>query len=457
MFQWWNKTKEKIFITKVPSYGNTIFYSLGFLALTCLTLLIASGLTMIVSGPSWWLTNPWGVVVRSIHLWSAQAFVLIILLHFLVVFSTSAFRTPRKLTWIVGVIALLVVLTEAEFGYGLRGDFSSQYRALQGADFYNGAFIGKFISTLNYAQVYGLHVMYIPIFLVTVVCIHYALVKIRGIAKPYRKNVSYTMVSADHRRLFLRGIILGSVILFLALLFPSPFIAPVTITQVAKESPALMAQTLLSEFTHTSDTATYLDSIDPYTYDTRAIYVSIPYASYASTHGIDDLALFEEANTTLQQKYITQASNYFQNNGSLVVQQNNNPLIPVISALVLMGQQGTYTPILNSENIAIQPTYSLRFLADTGVLDAEATQLHITTDQWGMMREEKGFIPPGAWWLAPLGFLDHTILANDQNGDRDGAEILGFCALLLILFPYIPYINRIPEWLPFARIIWKGK
>ena len=71
-------------------------------------------------------------------------------------------------------------------------------------------------------------------------------------------------------------------------------------------------------------------------------------------------------------------------------------------------------------------------------------------------REESGVLPPGAWWLAPLGILNHTILANNVNGDRDAAEILGLLALLLVLFPYIPFLNRIPEKLPFARWIWRS-
>ena len=72
-----------------------------------------------------------------------------------------------------------------------------------------------------------------------------------------------------------------------------------------------------------------------------------------------------------------------------------------------------------------------------------------------MLREGKGFLPPGAWWLAPLGVLDNTVLKNDDNQDRDGAEILGVLMLLLVAFPYIPILNDLPEKLGFYKFFWK--
>ena len=448
--------KEKLFIMEVPSYGNSIFYSLGFLALTCFAMLIASGVVMIFFGPAWWLTNFWGIFFRSIHLWSVQAFISIIILHGLVVFSTSGFKSPRRLTWILGAIMFILVLAEAEFGYGLRGDFSSQYRALQGADFFNGAFLGKLINTLNYAQVYGLHIIYIPFIILALVSCHYFLVKFRGIAKPYRQDIAYTMVSADHTKLFVRGGVLATLIVLFAFVFPSPFVAPASIGQIANDNPPLVAQTLMQEFMKTSNTATYLDSIDPYTYDTRAVYISSPYEQYIAANTItDELTLFNNETPDAQKMNIDQAMIFFADNNEAKSGPNANPLISVINSLVAMARSGKYESTLNEENQSIKPAYSLRFLADTGVLDDEASQLHITTDQWGMMREENGIIPPGAWWLAPIGILNHTILANDDNGDRDGAGILGILVLLLILFPYIPYINRLPEKLHVAEIIWK--
>ncbi len=450
--------KKTLYIEEVPSYGNTIFYSLGFLALTCLALLIASGTVMVFFGSGWWLTNHWGIFFRSVHLWAAQAFFLIIILHVLVVFSTSGFKAPRRFIWVLGASTFILAFMEAEFGYGLRGDFSSQYRALQAADFWNGAYLGRFVNALNYAQVYGLHIIDIPLAIFALVFIHYLLVKARGIAKPYRPDFPYTMEKANHVKLFLRGGVFAALIIVLAIVFPSPFLEPASIRSVAEDNSSLIAQTLMQEFARTSDTATYKDSIDPYAYDTRTVYVTVPYEDYiASTNGTDELAVFAAEGSAAQQAAIDQATAYFADGGATNAVTSSDPLIPAVNSLVAMARGGLYGSTVDGENQAIRPTYSLRFLADTGVLDDEASQLHITTDQWGMLREENGMVPPGAWWLAPLGILDHTVLANDVNGDRDGAMILGLLAMLFILFPYIPYLNRLPEKLHIAELIWGSK
>ena len=135
---------QNIMLRDVPSFANKFFYSLGFLSAISFLLLALTGLVMAAAGPHWWITNTFGQYTRSFHLWSTQAFVVFILLHLIIVFLTSGFLGARKLTWVLGVIMLLLALAEAEFGYVLRGDFSSQYRSLQGADLYNGSVIVNF-------------------------------------------------------------------------------------------------------------------------------------------------------------------------------------------------------------------------------------------------------------------------------------------------------------------------
>ena len=449
-----NVLKDKIYFHRFPSYGNKIFYGLGFLALTSLLILVFTGVIMAFMGPTWWILNPLGIFLRSIHEWAVQAFLVILLCHILVVFTTSAFKPPRRLAWVFGSSIFCIALIQTEFGYALRGDFGSQYRVISGADFWNGAYLGNFINPLSFAEDFAIHIAIIPLIILGLFVCHYILVHSFGIAKPYRKDVKYKMVDADHKIMYIRGGVLVALVIFLAIIFPSPFIAPETITSVAGSDPGLVSQTLMQEFDHTSGTATYLDSIDPYTYDTRHAYIQVPYEQYAAASGVPNAwTAFSSKSPDAQQSDIADAESYYASSSAATTTENS--VIIMIGALTSMAKSGLYESAINQESPTTNYTYSLNFLRDTGVLDAEAAAVHITTAEWGMVREDKAGLPPGAWWFAPIGMLNSTVLANDTKGDRDGASFLGLFMLLFILFPYIPYLNRLPETLRIAPWIWK--
>lgn len=440
----------------VPSYANKFFYSLGFLSMTSFLILLLTGVVMVIFGPDWWLTSPIGAYLRSVHLWATQAFIFFIFLHLLIVFLTSGFKGPRKLTWVIGVIMLLFVFAEAEFGYILRGDYSSQWRGLQASDFYNGAGLGHIINNLNSVQIYGIHIAFLPLALLVLLSFHYLLIKIKGIAKPYRTDVEPHTVKANHSVLYMRGIVLLVAVLILAFFFHSPFIAPYSIKDIAKEDPALVATTLVGEFDRSSETATYVNNIKPYTFDSREVFITVPYQKYISTNPTADYyAQFNSQDAAKQEQDLKDAADYFDKKGLIDTSNVQNPVISVVSSLVVMAQSGLYEDSLKSQSVPKGSTYDNRFLADTGVLEAKAEELKITTPDYGMIKEESGVIPPGAWWLTPIGILNHTVLANDENGDRDGAILLGLLLFFLLAFPFIPILNRLPEKLPFAKWIWK--
>ncbi len=414
---------EKVGFHRLPSYGNTIFFSLGFLALTSLTLIIATGITMAFMGQTWWLTSSLGVYTRSVHLWSVQAFIAVLILHLIVAFTTGAFRPPRRMVWVFGALIFCLALIQTEFGYGLRGDFSSQYRAISGADFWNGQHLGYWLNPLNYAQTFALHTAIIPLTILFIFLCHYLLERSYGISLPYRKDIPVKMVAADHTKLFVRGFMLAGLILVLAFFFHSPYVAPVRIADVANQNPELVATTLQQEFDRTSDTATYFDSIDPYTFDTRQVFVVIPYEQ----SGLGTLASTTDSAV-------------------------------MVDTLLPMAKSGLYESLLNQENPTMNSTYALRFLTDTGVLEDKATAVGINTAAWGMTKDEAASaftLPPGSWWLAPLGAVNTLFnLLGNPHGDQIAGEILGLMMLIFVLFPYIPYVNRLPEALDLGPLLW---
>ncbi len=454
--------RDKVYFHRLPSYGNKIFYSLGFMALTCLVMLAATGMTMAFMGQTWWLTSPWGIFVRSVHLWTVQAFIFILILHFLVGFTTSGFRAPRRMVWVFGAIIFCLVLIQTEFGYGLRGDFSSQFRAVSGADFWNGAYLGWWVNPLNYTQTLVIHTAIIPLAILFLFLAHYVLERTYGIARPYRKDISYKMVPADHRILFLRGGALVALILALAFFFHSPYVPAVRIADIAQQDPSLVATTLLQEFARTSDTATYVDSIDPYTFDTRQVYVVAPYEQYlANSRNANAWTAFRDEPIALQKADMQEANQYVRVAHSYAEASTTNPIIAMLTTLLPIAKSGLYESLLNQENPSANNTYTLRFLVDMGIPEAKAATLNMDTLQWGMTKDETGSVwklPPGSWWLLPLAVVNSVFnLPNNIYGDRDAAFILGFIMLTFILFPYIPYVNRLPELLNLGPFIWKER
>ena len=63
-----------------------------------------------------------GRLIRNLHYWGANLLLLIMLLHLLRVFFTSAYRLPRRASWIVGLGLLIGVLTANFSGYLLPWD-----------------------------------------------------------------------------------------------------------------------------------------------------------------------------------------------------------------------------------------------------------------------------------------------------------------------------------------------
>ncbi|MDE1925094.1 MAG: cytochrome b N-terminal domain-containing protein [Patescibacteria group bacterium] len=448
----------KVYMHRLPSYGNKIFYGLGFLALTCIVLLAASGMLMAFMGQAWWLGSSWGVFTRSVHLWSVQFFIAILILHILVGFTTSGFKPPRRMVWVFGAIIFCLSLIQTEFGYGLRGDFSSQFRAVSGADFWNGAYLGYWLNPLNHLQEYALHTTIIPFAILLLFIAHYVLVRTYGIAKPYRSDVTYTMADANHTVMYARGALLVAAVLVLAYLFPSPYVPAVRIADLARQNPALVTTTLLNEFDHTSDTATYLDSIDPYTFDTREVFFVAPYELYtASGSGADAWAAFQSETPEVQQADLAAARQYAEGSTTSL----SNPLIVMLDTLAPMAKSGLYESMLNQESPSTNETYTLRFLSDMDALETKAGALNMNTAEWGMIKDETGSLaklPPGSWWFLPIGMLNSSFdLLDNPNGDRIAAELLGLIMLLFITFPYIPYVNRLPELLHLAPFIWRER
>jgi ubiquinol-cytochrome c reductase cytochrome b subunit len=124
-----------------------------------------------------------GLLMRQIHHWAAIVFVAAIMCHLLRVFFTGAFRKPRELNWIIGVVMWTLAFTEGLFGYSLPDDLLSGtgLRILEGVllaipvvGTYLTFFLfgGQFPGHDIIPRLYIIHVLLIPGLLLALISAH---------------------------------------------------------------------------------------------------------------------------------------------------------------------------------------------------------------------------------------------------------------------------------------------
>src|SRR5260370_1070132 len=114
-----------------------------------------------------------GLLIRQIHHWSADLFMASIIVHMLRNFFTGAYRKPREVTWLIGVVIFMLGLLEGLFGYSLPDDQLSGagLRILEGVILgipivgtYAAFFLfgGQFPGSSIVPRMYIIHVLLIP-------------------------------------------------------------------------------------------------------------------------------------------------------------------------------------------------------------------------------------------------------------------------------------------------------
>ncbi|UBU15821.1 cytochrome b [Nonomuraea gerenzanensis] len=123
-----------------------------------------------------------GLLMRQLHHWSATVFVLAIVAHMCRVFFTGAFRRPRELTWMLGVLLFALALFEAFLGFTLTADQLAMagLRQAQGL-LLSVPLVGTYLSAFAFdgefpgqvlPRLFALHVLLVPGILLAVVPLH---------------------------------------------------------------------------------------------------------------------------------------------------------------------------------------------------------------------------------------------------------------------------------------------
>ena len=137
-----------------------------------------------------------GFFLRSLHRWSAQVMVAAVFLHMLRVYFTGAYKEPRELNWIIGIILISMTMVFGYTGYLLPWDQLAFWAGQIGVEMslsipLAGEWVAQLIFggfTLTQAtlqRMYILHVFFLPFVVTTLIALHIGIVWVQGIAEPH--------------------------------------------------------------------------------------------------------------------------------------------------------------------------------------------------------------------------------------------------------------------------------
>ena len=496
---------DKLLPDRQPAYVASWIYVFGVASLAALGVAIVSGFAIAIGGVDWWHTNPVGHFFNSLHLWSVELFMALIVIHLWGKFWMAAWRGRRVMTWITGVVAFVAAIVECFTGYLSQSNFDSQWISTSGKDAFNPVGIGAFFNLMDQGQMLLWHVVLIPIVLIALVGAHVLLVRVRGVSHPIDAHNAEVKGSGRLRRRAIRAadaapwrgatrrydiikegsiasVIVLALTFTLAGLLSSPDVPSVTIATWAKLAPADFLATAATELNGTSETATYGPPynnatgsvqhllITPQTWlgvtqpiNAAQTFVIAPLSSLAATDPslAASLTAYRSAPAAQQLKWANAYANAvtrvkFAGGAPVVPKAADGPVPALMANELTLARSGA----LDADLITQQPFYGtnftkpLMFIEDGSYFANKAQAMNLTGDQWGVMNET-GSYPGQPWlWLYTLWYqVPH--FSTSANVDMIAVYLTGLATILLLLVPFIPGLRDIPRLIPVHRLIWR--
>src|SRR2546426_970325 len=170
-----------------------------------------------------------GAFVRGLHHWGASAMVVAIGLHMLQVFLYGAYKPPRELMWMVGVLLLLLTMGFAFTGYLLPWDQNAYWATQVGINMVGSVpFVGTFLvrvmrggdtlGALTLSRFFAVHVLFLPAAIMALIALHMFILRCVGPAGPWSKERAAQRREAFYpRQVFMDAVVMLGVFLVVAL------------------------------------------------------------------------------------------------------------------------------------------------------------------------------------------------------------------------------------------------
>jgi cytochrome b6 len=190
----------------VPVHRHSIWYYFGGVSLFLFIIQVVTGILLLLyykSGEELAFESinfimskvQFGWLIRSIHSWTANLFILSAMIHMFSVYFEKAYRKPREITWITGMFMFFLALGFGFSGYLLPWNELAFFATKVGTDiagvvpiigkplmiFLRG---GEEVTGATLSRFFGFHVAVLPGLFTVFLSIHLLLVQRQGMSEP---------------------------------------------------------------------------------------------------------------------------------------------------------------------------------------------------------------------------------------------------------------------------------
>ena len=203
----------------IPKSSVSWFYTFGSMTLLCFVIQILTGIILaliyIPSAAEAYRSLEYlnfqqelGWFMRAMHYWGSNCMVIVMVLHMTQVFLWGAYKYPRELTWISGLVLLVLTLAMSFSGQVLRFDSDSYWGIgigaaimgripIVGAQMVNLLLGGPIIGSDTLSRFFALHVFVVPGAILALLSMHLRLVLGKGINENPKPGVQVSRETYD--------------------------------------------------------------------------------------------------------------------------------------------------------------------------------------------------------------------------------------------------------------------
>lgn len=198
----------------VPIHRHSIWYYFGGVSLFLFIIQVVTGILLLLyykSGEELAFESiqfimskvQFGWLIRSIHSWTANLFVLTAMIHMFSVYFEKSYRKPREITWLTGMLMFFLALGFGFSGYLLPWNELAFFATKVGTDiagvvpvfgkpimvFLRG---GQEVTGATLSRFFGFHVAVLPGIFTVLLGIHLVLIQRQGMSEPLTKEDDLT-------------------------------------------------------------------------------------------------------------------------------------------------------------------------------------------------------------------------------------------------------------------------